>query len=472
MKSALLLLAATTLSSPALAQHSGHNHAAPASGQAPAATCTPEHAAMGHCTMPTPAAQPPAPTPTCTPEHAAMGHCTMPAPAAQPPAPTPTCTPEHAAMGHCAMPTPAAQPPASTATCTAEHAAMGHCTMAPSTPGQAPAAACTPEHAAMGHCRMPAGESGPNDGHGGDPHAGHGTDPHAKHGADPHAGHAADPHAGHGADPHAGHVMEMRNPPRPPVAPPPPGAFSGPAHAADLVFGSERMAPVREHIVHEHGAMLTHRFTLDEFEVKLGGGHVGYGWDAQFWYGGDINKLWLKTKGEGEFDGELEHAEVQALWSRAIDPWFDMQLGVRHDFRAGPQTSHQAAAEQRTHAVLGVHGLAPYWFEVEGMLFLSTKGELTARFEAEYDLRITQRLVLQPALELDFSFQDIPEIGVGAGLSTAELGTRLRYEIEPNFAPYIGVQYERSLGNTARFARSAGREVGGWKFLAGIRTWF
>jgi copper resistance protein B len=218
--------------------------------------------------------------------------------------------------------------------------------------------------------------------------------------------------------------------------------------------------------------MLTHRFLLDEFEVKLGGGHVGYGWDAQFWYGGDINKLWLKTKGEGEFDGELEHAEAQALWSRAIDPWFDMQLGVRHDFRAGPQNSHQVAAEQRTHAVLGVHGLAPYWFEVEGMLFLSTKGELTARFEAEYDLRITQRLVLQPALELDAAFQDIPEIGVGAGLSTIELGARLRYEIEPNFAPYVGIKYERGFGNTARFARTAGREVGGWNLLVGIRTWF
>jgi copper resistance protein B len=401
MRSALLLLAASALSAPALAQHSGHNQAAPASGQAPppAATCTPEHAAMGHCIMPEPAVQPSTPAVVCTPEHEAMGHCRMPA---------------------------------------------------------AP----------------PAGQADPHAGHGADPHAGHAADPHAGHGADPHASHATDPHAGHGADPHAGHVMEMRNPPRPPVAPPPPGAFSGPAHAADLVFGSERMAPVREHIIREHGAMLTHRFILDKFEVKLGGGHVGYGWDAQFWYGGDINKLWLKSKGEGEFDGELEHAEVQALWSRAIDPWFDMQLGVRHDFRAGPQTSHQVAAEQRTHAVLGVHGLAPYWFEVEGMLFLSTKGELTARFEAEYDLRITQRLVLQPALELDFSFQNIPEIGVGAGLSTAELGARLRYEIEPNFAPYVGVQYERGFGNTARFARSAGREVGGWNLLVGIRTWF
>ncbi|MFN3945770.1 MAG: copper resistance protein B [Allosphingosinicella sp.] len=413
MKIVLILLAATTLSSPALAQHGGHGHAA--SGRSPAATCTPEHEAMGHCSMPAPAQQSPMPAASCTPEHAAMGHCTMAPPATR----------------------------------------RSHDTV------------CTAEHAAMGHCRMPAAPPGvqaaPHDGHGAHPHAGHGADPHVVHTADPHAGHAADPHAGHGADPHAGHALEMRNPPRPPVAPPPPGAFSGPAHAADLIFGTEHMAPVRAHIVHEHGAMPTHRFILDELEVKLGRGHVGFGWDAQFWYGGDIDKLWLKTKGEGEFDGALEHAEIQALWSRAIDPWFDVQAGVRQDFGQGAR---------RTHAVLGLHGLAPWWFEVEGMLFLSTNGELTARLEAEYDLRITQRLVLQPSLELDFSLQNIPEIGIGAGLSSAELGARLRYEIEPNLAPYVGIKYERGFGNTARFARSAGREAGGWNLLVGVRTWF
>jgi copper resistance protein B len=439
MKS-LILLAAATLSSPALAQHGGQG--ASASGQSPAATCTPEHAAMGHCIMPVPAPQPPA------------------------------------------------------ATCTPEHAAMGHCTIAPPAPVTAPEAVCTPEHAAMGHCRMPAVPAEPQVGQA-DPHAGHDADPHAGHGADPQEGHAADPHAGHHhpePDPHAGHDhhqepdphaahrhdehdghdgpgAEMRNPPRPPIAQPPPDAFGGPAHAADAVFGAETMAPVRDHIRREHGGMPHHMFLIDRAEARFGP-HRGYAWEGHFWWGGDIDKLWLKSKGEGEFDGVIEHAEVQALWSRAIDPWFDLQLGLRHDFRAGPQTSHQVAAEQRTHAVLGVRGLAPYWFEVEGMLFLSTKGELTARFEAEYDLRITQRLVLQPSLELDFSLQDIPEIGVGAGLSTTEFGARLRYEIQPNLAPYVGLHFERAFGRTADFARQAGGKTEGLSFVAGIRTWF
>jgi copper resistance protein B len=203
-------------------------------------------------------------------------------------------------------------------------------------------------------------------------------------------------------------------------------------------------------------------FLVDRAEARFGP-HRTYAWEGHFWWGGDIDKLWLKSKGEGEFAGGLENLELQALWSRAIDPWFDLQMGVRQDFRPRPE---------RTHAVLGVHGLAPYWFEVEAMLFLSHRGELGARFKGEYDLRITQRLVLQPALELDFSFQDVPELRRGAGLSTAEAGARLRYEIQPNLAPYIGLHFERAFGRTADFARHAGGKTEGLSFVAGIRTWF
>ena len=308
-----------------------------------------------------------------------------------------------------------------------------------------------------------------------DPHAGHAMpeqpaegDPHAGHAmpeqpaeGDPHAGHAMpeqpaemDPHAGHAMpaqpDPHAGHAMPAPSP-APPAAPAPPEALSGPAHAADTVFGEVPMAAARGEMIEMHGGMETRKFLLDRLEAHIRGGRDGYGWDGQFWYGGDLQKFWLKTEGEGEFGGALEEAEVQALWSRAIDPWFDVQLGLRQDFRSGPD---------RTHLVAAVQGLAPYWFEVEGALFLSNKGELTARFEAEYDLRITQRLILQPAAEIDLSFQNVPEIGLGAGLSSAEIGARLRYEIVPEFAPYVGIQYERAFANTARFRRADGEEAG------------
>ena len=392
MKRLIPFLLATGLAGPALAQHAGHG--SPAASQAPAApapvaTCTPEHAAMGHCKLPTP-----------VPDAATVR---APAPSA---APVQTCSPEHAAMGHCKLPAAAPAPaPAST---------------------PAPAQVCSPEHAAMGHCRLPAGPV---------------------------------PAA---SDLHAGHAMGEEVP-APPVAPPPPGALSGPAHAADAAFGPEAMAEAREELRREHGSIVTSKVMLDQVEAWIGKGRDGYLVEGEAWYGGDINKLWLKTEIEGEFGRSPEHAEVQALWSRAINPWWNLQAGIRYDVRPDPE---------RAHLVLGIEGLAPYWFEIDAAAFISHKGDVTARFEAEYVQRLTQKLILQPRIEFDLAAQDVPELGIGSGLSTAELGLRLRYEIVPEFAPYVGVAYERAFGDTADFRRAAGDRAGGLNFLVGVRAWF
>lgn len=383
---ALLALLLAGASSPALAQQRAET--APAA-TAPAPSCTPEHAAMGHCTLPTPSPQPaPAkPEPICLPEHAAMGHCTLPAPAPQP-APAAeqqsTCPPEHAAMGHCTLPTPA--------------------------PATKPEPSCLPEHAAMGHCTLPVS-------------------------------------------------------PEPQVqpGPPPPEALSGPAHAADAVWGTDGMQRSRNILREEHGGMPASKLLVDRAETRVRDGRDGYLLDMQAWYGGDIDKLWLKSEIEGSWGEKLEHAEVQALWSHAITPWFDLQAGARYDPQPGPN---------RTYLALGVQGLAPYWWEVEGTVFLSNKGEVTARAEAEYDLRITQKLILQPRAEVDLSLQDVPELAMGSGLTSASLGLRLRYQISPLVAPYIGVEYERAFGDTRQFLHAEGEDAGGLNLVAGVRFWF
>ena len=359
---------------------------------------------------------PAASQPTCLPEHAAMGHCKVPAPAPQPTAPAsqqPTCLPEHAAMGHCKLPDPAPQP-AEAPACLPEHAAMGHCTLpAPApqpTPAPDPQPACLPEHAAMGHCKLDT---------------------------------TAEPQVQPG--------------------PTPPEALSGPAHAADAYWGADAMQRGRNILREEHGGMPAHKLLVDRAETRIRDGRDGYLLDTQAWYGGDINKLWLKSEVEGSWGGKLEHAEVQALWSHAIDPWFDLQAGVRYDPQPGPN---------RTHLVLGVQGLAPYWWELEGAIFLSNKGDVTARAEAEYDLRITQKLILQPRAEVEFSAQEIEDLGIGSGLSEGSLELRLRYQISPLVAPYVGVEYERAFGGTGDFRRAEGDKRGGFNLLAGVRLWF
>src|SRR3546814_487700 len=304
-----------------------------------------------------------------------------------------------------------------------------------------------------------------------DAHAGHEMPPPpAPEPADPHAGHdmgsepepqPTDPHAGHvmpreaPADPHAGRAMPgMAAENAPPVAPPPPEAFQGAEHAGTTVWDRELFLRKRETaLIKEHGGFTTGIVLVDRLEYRALEGRDGYKWDGQGWYGGDYHKIWSKSEGEGGFGEAPEQAEVQLLYSRALDPWFNLQAGIRHDFRPYPE---------RTHLVLGIQGLAPYWFEVDGQLFLSDKGDVTARFEAEYDQRITQKLILQPLVEFDLAAQDVPELGIGAGLSSVEAGLRLRYEFAPEFAPYIGVEYERKFGDTADFARTAGEDVGGW----------
>lgn len=342
-----------------------------------------------------------------------------------------------------------------------------------------------------------------------DPHAGHvmppvqarppAADPHAAHqppqspaAADPHAGHdmstmapaQPDPHAGHDMsamppaqqDPHAGHDMSAMTmgPPdtptsaddagRPPEPPVPAAALGGPAHAADLIFGAEAMRESRRTLIKENGDVRTTAVIVDRFEAGFGDGDEAYLWGVQGWTGGDINRFWWKAEGEGAFGDSPEEAELQALYSRAVRPFWDVQAGVRQDFHAG--------GEDTTHLVLGLQGLAPYWWEVDAAAFLSTEGDLTARVEAEYDQRITQRWILQPRVEIEASASDIPELEIGSGLSSVEAGLRLRYEFKKEFAPYVGVEWSRALGDTADYVEARGGEVEDTRFVVGLKAWF
>ncbi|WP_442678307.1 copper resistance protein B [Sphingomonas sp. ASY06-1R] len=242
-----------------------------------------------------------------------------------------------------------------------------------------------------------------------------------------------------------------------------PAPAPGPGLAASRYYGEAAMSEADRDLRREHGGMTYYQvlFNLAEYQARKGGD--GYRWDGEAWIGGDIDRLTLKSEGEGTFGNQLEAAEVQALYSRALDPYWNLQAGVRYDFKPNPS---------RTYATVGIEGLAPYWFEVEGALFLSDKGDVLARAEAWHDVRVTQLLVLQPRVEANFAAQDVRRDGIGSGLTDLELGLRLRYEKSREFAPYIGVSWERQFGDTARFTRARGDDTGGFSFVAGVRTWF
>ena len=188
-----------------------------------------------------------------------------------------------------------------------------------------------------------------------------------------------------------------------------------------------------------------------------------YVWDVQGWYGGDRNRLWMKTEGEGEQGKSADTTQLQLLFSRMFAPFWDAQIGLRQDFRPNPD---------RTYFVAGVQGVAPYEFEWDSAFFLSEEGDVSMRIEAEYDLNVTQRWVLQPRVELNAALSDDREVGVGDGIGTSELGIRLRYHLRREFAPYIGIAWEQRYGDTKKFARDEGEPTSVTSIVVGARFWF
>lgn len=205
----------------------------------------------------------------------------------------------------------------------------------------------------------------------------------------------------------------------------------------------------------------------DEMEYAPGPEGRPLSLDGFFWVGGDYNRFWVKLEGERstlENEGELE---AQALYSRLISPFFEAQAGLGIETVFG-----EADSRSRGLLVVGLQGLAPYWFEIEPQILVSHEGDVSFSFDASYELLFSQRLVLEPELELKAAVQDVPEFGVGSGLNELSFGGRMRYEIAREFAPYVGVVWHERFGETADLARAIGEEVSDVRFVAGLRVWY
>ncbi|MGE0450204.1 MAG: copper resistance protein B [Vicinamibacterales bacterium] len=276
---------------------------------------------------------------------------------------------------------------------------------------------------------------------------------------DPPARQTADPHAGHGTDPHAAHTSgqeEQSERAAPAAELPPfiPRLTDEDRRAAFPDVGSHHAA----HDSTPHAFVL-----LDRLEWQAGrAGARGVDADLTGWYGGDLDRLWFRADARAS-GSRFETAQAHLLYGRRLFRWWDAVAGVRQDVGPGPS---------RTWAALGLQGLAPYWFEVEATVYVGAGGRILGRFEAEYDLRLTNRLIVQPMGRMELGSRADVERGVGAGLSTTEAGVRLRYLVRRELAPYIGVALNRSYGGTADFARTAGDPSAHTQLVAGVRAWF
>lgn len=200
----------------------------------------------------------------------------------------------------------------------------------------------------------------------------------------------------------------------------------------------------------------------DRLEIQSRDGGNRQAWDAQTWMGGDYNKLWIKTEGSAD-DGTAREADVELLYDRAVTAFWDVQAGVRRDFRPGPPQNW---------AAIGIQGLAPYSFDVEATAYIGDAGCSAARLKVYYDLLLTQRLALEPQIEAHLYGQDDVERGVGAGLSDTRLGLRLRYELRRELAPYVGIEREQRYGDTAEAVHAIGLPAAETRWLMGLRLWY
>jgi copper resistance protein B len=216
------------------------------------------------------------------------------------------------------------------------------------------------------------------------------------------------------------------------------------------------MPPVKDTGIFAHAI-------LNQNEGRFNGTTTEYRWDGQGWVGTDYDKLWIKSEGTLQSNGTLDDGQDDFLYSRAISTYFDLQGGLRSDLDSRPT---------RNWGALGIQGLAPYFFDLELTGYASNAGHLAAKLEASYDLLLTQRLILQPQIEVNLYSKADPVRMIGAGFSDIDTGLRLRYEIDRKFAPYIGVVYEGKFDQTASLAKRAGESTGDFRFAFGIRIWF
>ena len=217
--------------------------------------------------------------------------------------------------------------------------------------------------------------------------------------------------------------------------------------------GNERLTLADEHPFY---ALLGDRLEYNE-QANAGV------FDLQTWYGTTFDRLVIKT--EGDFsEGSIEENQTDILWGHAVSAYWDTQAGVRLDYNK--------EGENRQWLAFGLQGLAPYWFELDMTAYVGERGNTAFTLEAEYELLLTQKLIIQPRAEITLYGKNDKQNELGSGLSSSAIGFRVRYEFTRQFAPYIGVEWSNKFGNTADYATSSGQSNNNTAFVAGIKFWF
>ncbi|WP_445116384.1 copper resistance protein B [Acinetobacter sp. WZC-1] len=244
------------------------------------------------------------------------------------------------------------------------------------------------------------------------------------------------------------------------------------AHEGQVVPMQDGMtsSETPEHQAHDHrkdhGAQI-HQLTTVESKWTLDDSGQGtLKSELETRVGSDENRLFIKINTD-QPESQQTAYKAKALYSRMISDFWDVQAGVQYSHDQG-----RTVDRHQTSAVLGLYGLAPYFFETEAYVYIGEDRQLSFSLETKRDVLLTQQLILKPHLDFNVIFSDDSPHAVRTGLNSAQAGLEIRYEINKKVMPFIDVAYAYHRGNQQTEWQHASSSEQGGLYAAGIRFKF
>lgn len=221
----------------------------------------------------------------------------------------------------------------------------------------------------------------------------------------------------------------------------------------------------------EHGAQIYAISTVDTKWLLNEDGEGALKSEIETRIGTDENKIFIKIHTD-KAESHDAHFDAKVLYSRMISDFWDVQAGVRYRSQKVELDHHVKDSEEQLDAVIGLHGMAPYFFETDAYFYAGEDHYSGLSLETERDLLLTQKLIFKPYLDLDVVFSDDSKYAKKSGLSSLITGIETRYEISKKVMPYLDIAYEYSKGNDETAWQVESDSEKGWRYGAGVRFKF
>ncbi|ENX34380.1 hypothetical protein F889_01658 [Acinetobacter colistiniresistens] len=224
-----------------------------------------------------------------------------------------------------------------------------------------------------------------------------------------------------------------------------------------------------EHAGHykEHGGQIYQATQLDTQWLLDEDGQGTLKSKLKTWVGTDENKLFILAD-YAKAESEKSEQSLAALYSRNIADFWDVQAGVNYRYNPDREVD-----KEQFEGVVGLHGMAQYFFETDAHLYVGQDQQWRFVLETERDLLLTQKLILQPYLEMEWVLRDESKYAAKTGLADAEVGIKTRYETVKNrVMPFIDVGYAYSNGRKQTNWQTASDSKNGWVYGAGLSLKF